>query len=381
MANNLRKMLKSQSAAPKDGIQIGVFALRAVSVEDLKPGLVLARSLVNDDMVVVISEDTVLTKAHITRLNFLNIPVVYVKDEYELSNNYQTASAVFNRGNAFIKEYSTVVDTAKAILKEVGDGKPEKIQAAKDVVTASIAPLSRNSGVIDHLFELNHLASDVYQHSLRVSVLSGVIGKWMHFDRAKCRDIMLAGFLHDIGKTKMPQRILDKNAAKLQGDDYEAYIKHTVDGHHIISGLPDISEGVKLAAMQHHERMDGSGFPHGLKGSEIHIYSSIVALADFYDNTTTEKEGYIKQTPFDAFSYITEHIYTTLDPTVCVPFLTHMKDAFLGSRVTLNNGTTGKVAAFPGDFAALPVISTENNELINLNKEPDIKIMEYNPKE
>ena len=380
MANNLRKMLKSQSAAPKDGIQIGVFALRAVSVEDLKPGLVLARSLVNDDMVVVISEDTVLTKAHITRLNFLNIPVVYVKDEYELSNNYQTASAVFNRGNAFIKEYSTVVDTAKAILKEVGDGKPEKIQAAKDVVTASIAPLSRNSGVIDHLFELNHLASDVYQHSLRVSVLSGVIGKWMHFDRAKCRDIMLAGFLHDIGKTKMPQRILDKNAAKLQGDDYEAYIKHTVDGHHIISGLPDISEGVKLAAMQHHERMDGSGFPFGCKGGDIHLYADIVAIADIYDNITTEREGYVKQNPFDAISYITEHLYTSLDPTVCIPVLTHIKDAFLGSRVTLSNGLAGIIVSFPNDFAARPIISISSEELVNLNDHPEIKIVEYNPK-
>ena len=78
--------------------------MRAVSVEDLKPGMILARTLVNDDMVVVLSEDTLLTKAHITRLNFLNIAVVYIKDEYELSKNYQTASSIFNRGNAFVKE-------------------------------------------------------------------------------------------------------------------------------------------------------------------------------------------------------------------------------------------------------------------------------------
>lgn len=71
--------------------------MRAVSVEDLKPGMILARTLVNDDMVVVLSEDTLLTKAHITRLNFLNIAVVYIKDEYELSKNYQTASSIFNR--------------------------------------------------------------------------------------------------------------------------------------------------------------------------------------------------------------------------------------------------------------------------------------------
>ena len=354
--------------------------MRAISVEDLKPGMVLARSLVNDDMVVVISEDTMLTKAHITRLTFLNIPVVYIKDDYELSKNYQTAAAVFNRGNAFVKEYSTVVGDAQEIFQEVGNGKPERVESAKQVITSSLAPLARNSGVIDHLFELNHLASDVYQHSLRVSILAGVIAKWMHFSMKECRDIMLAGFLHDVGKTKLPQRILDKNTDRLQGADYEAYIKHTTDGHHILSSMPGISEGVKLAAMQHHERIDGSGFPFGNKSGEIHPYASIVAVADIYDNITTEREGYVKQTPFDAITYITEHLYTSLDPIVCIPVLTHIKDAFLGSKVTLNNGMSGYIASFPNDFAARPVINISEDELLNLNEHPEIKIIEYNPK-
>ena len=90
--------------------------MRAVSVEDLKPGMILARTLVNDDMIVILSENTLLTKAHITRLTFLNIPVVYVKDEYELSKNYQAVAAIFNRGNAFLKDYKSVVSAARHII-------------------------------------------------------------------------------------------------------------------------------------------------------------------------------------------------------------------------------------------------------------------------
>ena len=360
---------------------MGVIFLRAVSVEDIKEGDVLARSLVNDDHIVMISEGTVLKKAHITRLNYLNIPVVYIKDEYELSKNFQAASAVFNKSNAFVKDYNAVVTVAKEIFTDMEQEKDKKSAAAHAVVSNAVTPLAKSSGVIDHLFDMSHVDDDIYQHSLRVSILSGVIAKWMQYDPIRQRDIMLAGFFHDAGKTALPRRILDKRIDKLQGDDLLEYQSHTEEGYKILSNMPDIAEGVKRAAREHHERMDGTGFPNGLRGSEIHIYSSIVALADFYDNTTTEREGYKKQTPFDAFSYITEHIYTTLDPTVCVPFLNHMKDAFLGSRVTLSNGINGKVAAFPGDFAALPVISTETHEIINLNKEPDIKIMEYNPKE
>ena len=191
--------------------------MRAVSVEDLKPGMILARTLVNDDMVVILSENTLLTKAHITRLTFLNIPVVYVKDEYELSKNYQTVAAIFNRGNAFVKDYKTVVTTARQIIDTVRETGEVPVSETDGVVTKQIAPLSRSSGVIDYLFELNHLAADVYNHSLRVSILAGVIAKWMKFDSEKARDLMLAGFLHDIGKTKFDQRLLDKNVENLQG--------------------------------------------------------------------------------------------------------------------------------------------------------------------
>lgn len=72
------------------------------------------------------------------------------------------------------------------------------------MVSDTLEPLAKSSGTIDYLYELNHLASDVYNHSLRVAILAGVIAKWMHFDKAKTTDIMLAGFLHDIGKPNFP---------------------------------------------------------------------------------------------------------------------------------------------------------------------------------
>ncbi|WP_303758258.1 HD-GYP domain-containing protein [Selenomonas ruminantium] len=354
--------------------------MRAVSVEDLKPGMILARTIVNDDMVVVLSEDTLLTKAHLTRLTFLNIPVVYIKDEYELSRNYQTASSIFNRSNAFVKEYDSVVQEAKSIFEETEKSGNVPLAETQDMVKEAIAPMARNSGAIDYLYELNHRSSDLYNHALRVSILAGVIAKWMHFKRAKTRELILSGFLHDIGKCKFPQRLLDKNINNLQGEDYEAYIKHTVDGQHILNGVAGLSDGIKLAALQHHERMDGTGFPFGNSGTDIHEYARIIMIADLYDNITTERQGYVKQTPFAAIAQLTENMYTSLDPEVCVPVLTHIKDAFLGSRITLNTGEKGIIAAYPNDFAAHPIVSMSSGMLINLNEHPELVITEYNPK-
>ena len=354
--------------------------MRAVSVEDLKPGMILARTIVNDDMVVVLSEDTLLTKAHITRLTFLNIPVVYIKDDYELNRNYQNASIIFNRGNAFVKEYDSVVQEAQSIFDETSKSGTVPLEETQDMVKETIVPMARNSGAIDYLYELNHRSSDIYNHSLRVSILAGVIAKWMRFNRAKTRELILAGFLHDIGKCRFPQRLLDKSISNLQGEDYEAYIKHTVDGQHILSSVAGISDGIKLAAMQHHERMDGTGFPFGSTGPDIHEYARIIMIADLYDNITTERQGYVKQTPFAAIAHLTENMYVSLDPEVCVPVLTHIKDAFLGSRIGLNTGEKGFIAAYPNDFAAHPIVSMSSGLMINLNEHPELVITEYNPK-
>ena len=142
--------------------------MRAVSVEDLKPGMILARTIVNDDMVVVLSEDTLLTKAHITRLTFLNIPVVYIKDDYELNRNYQNASSIFNRGNAFVKEYDSVVQEAQSIFDETSKSGTVPLEETQDMVKETIVPMARNSGAIDYLYELNHRSSDIYNHSRAV---------------------------------------------------------------------------------------------------------------------------------------------------------------------------------------------------------------------
>ena len=359
----------------------GEFILRALAVEDLKPGMTLARTIVNDDMVVVLSENTLLTKPHITRLQFLNIPAVYVKDEYELSTNYQNVQAMLNPGNSFVTVYKEVINTAEEIFTATVKDGEVPVTRTEELVDDALSPMARQSGVIDYLYELNYLAGDVYNHSLRVSVLCGVVGKWIHLPMDTCRDLMIAGFLHDIGKTKFSERLLDKNPETLNEEDRETYIQHTVDGHHILSGRSDLSDGVKLAALQHHECMDGTGFPFASSGNDIHEYARIVALADIYDNLTTERIGHVKETPFAAIAMITGLMFTKLDPSYCVPFLNHLKTAFMGSTVVLSNGLKGIVVSYAHDFASLPLVRISRTDILDLNEHPMIKIIDYNPKE
>lgn len=351
--------------------------MRAISVDDLENGMILARTIVNAKRVVVVSENTELTQAHITRLKFLKIPVVYIKDDVELQED---RSPIFSRSNLFIKQYENVIGTAKSIFEEAKKSGTVPVEETHEMVQEDLLPLSRRSGTIDYLNEVNHLASDIYNHSLRVSILAGVIAKWMKLDRETAKDVVLAGFLHDVGKSRFDQRLLEKNVATLEGEDYENYIQHTVDGAHILNNVAGLTEGVRLAAMQHHERMDGSGFPFNSKGDDIHLYARIIAVADLYDNITVEREGYPRRTPFDAVAEIAQQMYTTLDPQVCLPVLMNIKNAFLGSRVLLSNHREGTITAYPHGVVPLPVVTISEDEIIDLNEEKKIKILEYNPK-
>ena len=354
--------------------------MKAISVDKLQPGMELARTVVNDDMVVILSENTLLTKAHITRLGFLKIPSVYIKDEYELSPNYQSVMALFNRGNAFASEYNEVLRKVNSIIESTTKNGKIPVDKSKNLVHSSLAPTSKQSGVIDYLYELNHMADDLYNHSMRVAILTGVIGKWLYKKPSEINDLILAGFLHDIGKTKFPDRLQSRRVETLKGEDFERYMQHTIDGSHLINEDPKLADGIKLAALQHHEYMDGSGFPFGIKGEEIHEYARIIAIADLYDNITTEREGFVRQTPFDAIAKITEDMYSKLDPTISVTILKRIKDAFLGSKVMLSNGLEGTIVNYPNDFAQHPLVRIDQENVVDLNQHKDIKIIEYNQK-
>ena len=121
--------------------------MRSIPVEELQPGMILARSIINDEMMVILSEGTLLSKAHITRLAFLDIPIVYIKDEYELSEAFQNVSALFDTGSAFVSEYKDVIHTAKSIFDEAKNSGKAPIQKSQEVIKDTIAPMAKEMGI------------------------------------------------------------------------------------------------------------------------------------------------------------------------------------------------------------------------------------------
>jgi len=353
--------------------------MRQININEVQPGMTLARTIINDNMIVVLAENTLLSQAHITRLKFLDVGTVCVKDDYDLDPREMLVQSMLNRSNGFVKEYQEVLVVVEKLFNEIAKNKEIPIKKVKKIVEDSITSMVHQSGAIDYLYELKSMDNSTYNHSLRVSILAGVLAKWLHYKEADIQDVIFAGFLHDIGKTQLDKKIIEKNIENLSEEEKEIYMQHTVEGYKILSENPDLSDGVKRTVLQHHERMDGSGFPFNLEGDDIHEYAKIVAIADIYDSITTEREGFLKQTPFSALSFIRKEMFQILDPKVCMPFIINVQEAFIGSKVLLSDKTRGAIIQYAKDYAALPLIRLTTGEIVDLNKQPELSIIEYNP--
>lgn len=350
--------------------------MKVVEVEKLKPGMIVAQSVINSDFVVILLANTVLNNKHILILKNLQIPSVNIKDEFDLSKLYQQAMSLKNKTSSFVQDFEKLAKLSKKIFLEVKDG--GEIKTAVAFLVAKILPLADNPGSINYLFSMNNSNFELPYHSERVAIFAGIIGKWMKMEWEEIRTLVTAAFLHDIGKYRFPAQFLMKHPADLQGVEMQLYKTHSQSGRNLLQGLK-FEEPIPTIVFQHHEYMNGTGFPMSIRGKDVHHLAKIVAVADAYDRLMAERPSFTKKTPFDALRLLAKEQYAHYDPFVCMPFITELKDHLIGSQVKLKDGRGGKVIFYPKDYAALPVIKLDDEDAteLDLNKDPENLIVEY----
>lgn len=148
-----------------------------------------------------------------------------------------------------------------------------------------------------------------YTHSVNVGVLSIMLAKEV-FKKSNAHDMHELGagfFLHDVGKVNVSTDIWNK-PTRLTDEEMAAVMSHPEEGYKILSETNQLSEEARYIVMQHHERFNGTGYPYGLKGEEIHIYGRICSVADIYDALTSERPYKVAIQPFKALSIMKEEM-------------------------------------------------------------------------
>lgn len=221
-----------------------------------------------------------------------------------------------------------------------------------------------------------HLENDgsnyLVHKSIAVSLTSYLIGQWSNLPAKDGVQIALAGLLHDIGKSKISEDVLNKKEYLTEQDMAEIR-RHTQYGYEILRNTPAINEGVKLAALQHHERIDGNGYPLHARGEQIHLYARIVAIADMFHAMTMNRAHKKAESPFIVLEKLKQDSFGKLDPQLVITFINKMVDLTLSKRVKLSDGRIGSVVFIDHHHSTRPWVSI-NDTIVRLSDERELCI-------
>lgn len=168
-------------------------------------------------------------------------------------------------------------------------------------VDTMLEVLIKNGTLYNCLSTLSPEQYSFQTHAVNVSILSAMLGYNMKLDVAELRNLALASLLHDIGKKNIPKSILDKDGP-LSEDEFKTVRKHPELSDNILRENKIIDPKILSAIKYHHERLDGSGYPAGLKGNKIHNYAQIIGVCDVFDALTAERTFRAKYSTFNALA-------------------------------------------------------------------------------
>lgn len=237
-----------------------------------------------------------------------------------------------------------VTQLMKGIFKDARMGKSIELQDVKQKATEVVESVFRNRDALWCLTHLKEHDEYTFAHSVNVCILAISFGRNLGMSREYLKNIALGGLLHDIGKSKIPERILNK-PGRFTEEEYSIAKRHVELGAEELRQHKDIPEDSMLVTLQHHERWDGTGYPQGLNGDAISLAGQITGITDVYDAMTSERVYRKAIRPHLILRKLYEWAGTLFKRTLVEKFIQCIGIYPFGSFVKLNSGYYGVVVS------------------------------------
>lgn len=326
-------------------------------------GRTIKNDLINAYGVTVIPANSKLNAEHLELIRKQRIDAMDIifTDEAEQAPPYQ-------------QMVNSVVDSSKEMLESYRISRKIPLADIRKDVVPVIQEISRNPDIFALFSSVQGKDDYTYQHNVGVGVLSTLIGRWLNMNEADLSVLSMAATLHDVGKLKIPSEILNK-PGKLTEEEFTLVKKHTIYGYEMLKETTGANSRITLAALQHHERNDGKGYPLGLKEEQIDSYSKIIAVADIF-HAMSSKRPYHEPTPFHMIvDQMRRGSFGALDPHIVSVFLENIVKRTVGRDVVLTDGRVGEIVYLNPHNIETPLIRI-NDEYIDLSKQTELYIKE-----
>ena len=230
--------------------------------------------------------------------------------------------------------------TAKAIMSGLRIGRALDLNNARTVVNQCVDSVLRNENALLLLTKIKHQDEYTAEHCINVSILCAAFGKHLGLLEGEIRTLALCGLLHDVGKTRIPNDVLNKPGA-LTPKEFDIMRQHTTHGRSILMSVSHSLNTAVDVAFSHHERMDGQGYPRGLKAQQIPYFAKIVSLVDTYDAITSTRVYDKGRASMQALEIIHKHRGSQFDEELADAFIQMIGVYPPGSIVEMLNGEVG----------------------------------------
>lgn len=228
------------------------------------------------------------------------------------------------------------------IMNDIRLGKQVQVEAVEPVVERLTESILRNSGALLSLCRVKSKDDYTFQHSVSVCALLVAFCRAAGLDHETIHLAGVGGLLHDVGKVKIPDEILNK-PGRFTDEEFLLMKNHVVESRKILDVTPGISQISIQVAHEHHERHDGSGYSQGLKGEEISLMGRMAAICDVYDAITSNRVYHTGLAPHEALRKIFEWSKFHFDPVLVQQFVRAIGIYPVGTMVELESGRIGIV--------------------------------------
>lgn len=240
------------------------------------------------------------------------------------------------------KLYDEARDFQKKALEKVQNGAPLDLEPVVSLTDKMLASVFRNQDALLILTRMRTKDAYLLEHSINVSILMMVFARALGLDEKLIRKLAQGAFLHDIGKVRIPDEILNK-PGRLTPEEYEIMKMHATYSAEVVENMKGISEVSVQIVARHHERVDGKGYPNGLTDSELTLYDKMISIVDVYDALTADRVYKPGMVPVKALKLMRGLAGEHFDESLLIKFIGLMGIHPVGSLVKLESGKVGMV--------------------------------------
>ncbi|WP_079478341.1 HD-GYP domain-containing protein [Halobacillus salinus] len=347
--------------------------MRLTLTSSLQAGDRLGKTIYNDNGKILLSSGVHLTERMIERLADFHITYVYIEDAdtADIESHYPIPEELRVEAVKSIKKSFRDAQDSETLKK--GFVFEKSAQEMNGIVRSIMMELQQHKEAITLLSDVFTYDDYIFTHSLNVTMYALTLGKQLQLPYNKLEKLGMGAILHDVGKMMVPREVLLK-PGKLTNSEFELIKTHAEAGFELLRSSREIPLVAAHCAFQHHERLDGSGYPRGLVGDDIHDFGKILAIADVFDAITSNRVYRNAMLPHEGLEIIYSGAGTLFDQ--------HMVEAFRkciaiypnGLSIELNDGRKGVVVRQNPSLCDRPIVRIFEENGLELPDKYDIDL-------